>query len=72
MAKTRTNRMGAGALENNEMSLPTAGTPTNSAGSNATGAAMGGDATVSTYCVVGNPSGGRRMHSKTVQCYDAC
>eukprot|EP00957_Ditylum_brightwellii_P030169 2283048-Ditylum_brightwellii.AAC.1 len=49
MAKTRTNMTDASAPENNEMPLPTADTPRNSAGSKATGAAMGGDATTSTY-----------------------
>eukprot|EP00957_Ditylum_brightwellii_P020473 1543103-Ditylum_brightwellii.AAC.1 len=42
MAKTRTNRIDAGAPENNETPLLTADTPMNSTGGNATGAAMGG------------------------------
>eukprot|EP00957_Ditylum_brightwellii_P079659 6057627-Ditylum_brightwellii.AAC.1 len=41
--------MGAGAQENDELPLQTAGTPTNGAGNDATGAAMEGDSMVSMY-----------------------
>eukprot|EP00957_Ditylum_brightwellii_P168996 12863261-Ditylum_brightwellii.AAC.1 len=49
MAKTRTNRTGAGAPENNKMPLPTTSTSTNGGDNNETGAAMGGGATASMY-----------------------
>eukprot|EP00957_Ditylum_brightwellii_P137449 10479494-Ditylum_brightwellii.AAC.1 len=49
MAKTRTNRTGAGAPENKEMTLTIAGTSTNGAGNNETGAVTAGGASAGTY-----------------------
>eukprot|EP00957_Ditylum_brightwellii_P188857 14375674-Ditylum_brightwellii.AAC.1 len=73
MAKTRTNRTGAGAPENNKCPFRQQTHPGTVLATRQQGQQWGGhnNEHVQQHCVGGNPSSGRRMHSKTVQCYDA-